>query len=384
MKRTVNDDLREMSESTWRSRLRLFLPSRGDPDDHDLLEAAEERHAARTLRRAWRESPERSKYRRRVRATTILLVLGAGMAALIAAGVEYNSDLQLRQPPEPLDYLAAAGAGALLGLVTLGMLAVLFLFLYRRAIAQEFDDRILLTTAREELQEAEQEAAAEAIDGQADFVALWSVTQKRLDYYHKIATTQAEKSFLYARGAAVAGFGVLVLSAAVAGFAPTTSASVAAGAVGVAASALGGYIGKTFMKSQQTASAQLRAYFLQPLEVSKYLTAERLLNSLEGHERAAATAMLISAIANRVPVQTYHRRPKSLNLNTGNKTRTFGRPFHVRAYIPSRMLVFRFVLLESRDVGSASRCSPASVRGTGNPRLPCGSDGRGRPLTAVT
>ena len=51
------------------------------------------------------------------------------------------------------------------------------------------------------------------------------------------------------------------------------------------------------MRSQETATDQLRAYFSQPLEFSKYLAAERLLGSLDTENRAVATKLIIAAMA---------------------------------------------------------------------------------------
>jgi hypothetical protein len=65
--------------------------------------------------------------------------------------------------------------------------------------------------------------------GDTDFGALWTATQKRLDYYHKIATTQAERSFMYGQIAAGAGFVVVIIAAFIAGFSRSTAAAIASG-----------------------------------------------------------------------------------------------------------------------------------------------------------
>ena len=74
--------------------------------------------------------------------------------------------------------------------------------------------------------------------GDTDFGALWTATQKRLDYYHKIATTQAERSFMYGQIAAGAGFVVVIIAAFIAGFSRSTAAAIASGVAGVAGGGL--------------------------------------------------------------------------------------------------------------------------------------------------
>jgi hypothetical protein len=87
------------------------------------------------------------------------------------------------------------------------------------------------------------------------------------------------------------------MASVIAGFAASPTASVAAGLVGIAGGGLGAYAGNTFMKSQETAARQLREYFLQPLEFSKYLAAERILELLDEKDRMASVRLLIEAIA---------------------------------------------------------------------------------------
>jgi hypothetical protein len=66
------------------------------------------------------------------------------------------------------------------------------------------------------------------------------------------------------------GFAILAVNA------KTTTAAVTTGSLGAVGAALAAYIGKTFIRSQETAASHLRAYFDQPLELSRYLAAERL------------------------------------------------------------------------------------------------------------
>jgi hypothetical protein len=168
-------------------------------------------------------------------------------------------------------------------------------------LRKAFADRILLAEARKELNQAEDDVVS---GGVTDFGSLWIATQKRLDYYHKIATTQSEQSFLYGQIAAGIGFAIILASALVAAFAHSTAASISSVVAGLSGGGLGAFIGATFMKSQEAASAQLREYFHQPLEFSKYLAAERLLEFLKEPDRGAAIQKMIEAIVAPDHVET--------------------------------------------------------------------------------
>lgn len=129
--------------------------------------------------------------------------------------------------------------------------------------------------------------------------ALWKVTHARLDYYHEIATGQARQSFRNAQIAMGVGFALLVVFAVLALLAQSTAAAVVTGALGATSAAFAAYISRTFVRSQETAATHLRSYFDQPLEFSRYLAAERLLNGierLEPEQRATITTDVLRGI----------------------------------------------------------------------------------------
>ncbi|MFJ8596628.1 hypothetical protein [Streptomyces sp. NPDC093598] len=129
--------------------------------------------------------------------------------------------------------------------------------------------------------------------------SLWEVTHSRLALYHDIATGQAKRSFASAQVAMVLGFLLLVGFVAAAVQAEKTAAAAVAGALGAVAAALAAFISRTFIKSQETAAEHLKAYFDQPLEFSRYLAAERLLNDVEltDDQRAEIVGELVKLIA---------------------------------------------------------------------------------------
>jgi hypothetical protein len=252
--------------------------SNGDTEDTSkVIEAA-------TRRREWLESPERKRTLRAgwlTGVTVALLLPAAAIIAFLTSKFEAN---------RASDVLAATTSMGLVGVIG----GYVFFIWYRNNQRRIWSDRLLLAAAKVDLDRAEADAAEQ---GNIEFATLWTITQRRLDYYHRIATSQAERSFLYGQVAAGIGFLVIVACAVAAALANSAAASISAGLLGVAGGGLAGYIGTTFMKSQETASAQLRAYFTQPLEFSKYLAAERLVGSLDADSRTAAMTSIIRAIA---------------------------------------------------------------------------------------
>ena len=238
-------------------------------------------------RKLWRES---AGYVRRKR---LLWAFFAGMPIAIAVGaiaqyLQYSADI--RGDVALKHYLPAI----FIALYVYLLLGTAFIQVATLNLRRDFRDSLLLGEAESGVLQAEESAAGEGADIQ--FASLWFATQRRLDYYHKIATGQARQSFLNAQIAAGLGFLVLVISAVVAGLADSASASIVAGATGVFGGALGGYMGTTFVRMQQDASTRLRAYFLQPLEFSQILAAERLAETLDGSARDAALLSIIRSV----------------------------------------------------------------------------------------
>ncbi|MCX4772815.1 hypothetical protein [Streptomyces sp. NBC_01285] len=116
--------------------------------------------------------------------------------------------------------------------------------------------------------------------------------------YHKIATGQAKQSFRNAQVAMWLGFVLLAGFLVVALKVSTTAGSIVAGGLGAVAAALAGFVSRTFVRSQEAAAGHLRSYFDQPLELSRYLAAERLIADaqLSDERRAEILADLVHAI----------------------------------------------------------------------------------------
>ncbi|MQW78193.1 hypothetical protein GHK92_20210 [Nocardioides sp. dk4132] len=195
------------------------------------------------------------------------------------------------------DYDATDAVKASLAGLAIASCAVIYAVNFvRLSYRRRFEDSKMLLESRGALDEAE----AQFVDDTTEtgFQSLWSVTQRRLDYYHQIATSQSRQSFIYGQVAAGLGLAIVLLCAVLAAAADSTAASVSSALLGAAGAGLAGYIGATFMRSQDIAAQQLRAYFSQPLEFSRFLAAERLLSSIDdASAREAATVQLVAAIA---------------------------------------------------------------------------------------
>lgn len=150
--------------------------------------------------------------------------------------------------------------------------------------------------SRTELKKEEKELVEELKLSDTDFATLWSLTQARIDYYHQIVTTQARRSFVSSQIATAAGFALIIAVAVIAARATNPVAAISAGVVGVVGGGLSAYLGATFMRSQTEATAQLRQFFMQPVEFSRLLGAERLLENLEADQKSEAIQQIIKSM----------------------------------------------------------------------------------------
>lgn len=130
------------------------------------------------------------------------------------------------------------------------------------------------------------------------FPELWNVTHRKLDYYHEIATGQATRAFRNAQIAMGVGFLLLIAFVVIALSASTTAGSLVVGGLGAVGAAMAAYISRTFVRSHEVTSGHLRAYFEQPVALSRYLAAERLIADagLSEERRAEVLAAVVEAM----------------------------------------------------------------------------------------
>lgn len=142
----------------------------------------------------------------------------------------------------------------------------------------------------------EKELVNELKQSDTDVATLWELTQKRIDYYHEIATNQARRSFITSQVATGAGFVLIISVAVIAARTTNPISAISAGVVGVVGGGLSAYIGATFMRAQTEATAQMRQFFIQPVEFHRILGAERLMENLEPEQKADAVQMIIRSL----------------------------------------------------------------------------------------
>ncbi|WP_406309809.1 hypothetical protein [Streptomyces sp. NBC_00623] len=149
--------------------------------------------------------------------------------------------------------------------------------------------------------DADPEGAGDGLShpqGSLALAELWKTTHARLTLYHDIATGQAKISFRNAQVAMGVGFVLLVVFVLLALNASTTAGAIVAGGLGAVSAALSGFVAKTFIRSQEAAATHLRSYFDQPLELSRYLAAERLIvdGGLTQEQRGEVLSALVQAM----------------------------------------------------------------------------------------
>lgn len=174
--------------------------------------------------------------------------------------------------------LSALGSTVIILLILLILLTAIKRASIREAV-KVFKNSWLIERERAKL------AAAEDQTDPSDFTSVWRRTQKRMDLYHKVATTQADQSYQNGQRAITVGFLLLVCIAISSLFIGNTTGALTTASIGVAGAALTGYLTRTFLRVHESASRQLRSYFEEPLRLSQQLSAERLINLINDEEK---------------------------------------------------------------------------------------------------
>lgn len=234
----------------------------------------------------WRESEEGQAARR---ASTSMWVLVGVLAVTTIVGTQWLKGAlpSAQQIFPPMEFFA---------LIAVIYLVVCAGFFHKWIVARhmrDLDDRRKL----ERLQESEADLVSGGLRGDFEFANLWALTQKRLDLYHEIATRQSARSFHASQGVMVAGFAALLILGTIASMSPNGTASIAVGGVAVAGGAMSAFLSATFLKSQTASSAQLQQFFSQPVELTRVLSAERLVSQLDDPvQRATAIQTVVAGI----------------------------------------------------------------------------------------
>ncbi len=78
--------------------------------------------------------------------------------------------------------------------------------------------------------------------------------------------------------------------------AATNTGAVVIGVLGAVSAALSGFVARTFLRAYESVSTQLQGYFSQPVEASRYLSAERAIH-VSGLSEDARRELMMSLVA---------------------------------------------------------------------------------------
>ncbi|WP_395638373.1 hypothetical protein [Pseudolysinimonas sp.] len=279
--------------SQWESAVTLERAIRKALEASESLREQERREQKREeamrLRIIWRDSAEYKRMTRWQIGVFVPVGLAVAVLGILAGQFQWifpDDESMLSQERWRWPVIAATWVFVYL----YGGMAV---WAYRQGRQRQFAARQRLGLATE-LEEQEREIAESGQE--LDLASLWAITQKRIEYYHQIAIGQSESSFRNGTIAGFAGFVLLLIVGVVGAFTTSLNASIAVGAVGAAGAAMTAYLGSTFMKTQAASTEQLRQFFVQPVEFSRVLAAERLIESLPESDRAYAVKLVLASM----------------------------------------------------------------------------------------
>lgn len=246
--------------------------------------------------------PKRGLLHPRVPFWILIVLIGLEIAALWILIKVGNRAEELGSRGQKFDQVTQALILVSDALIAVAFVAMLQLMPHLRGLwrmSGAVKDQTRLERAWESLQKAEIELSKRTAAGQLVLPALWDVTHKRLEYYHLTVVKQARYGFWAAQVTMILGVVLLAVLGYRAMEADDRTIGAIAAALGVASLGFAGFISRTFVRSQEAATQHLRAFFDQPVEFSRFLAAERLINGAEGlssDQKAAAVAEIAKAI----------------------------------------------------------------------------------------
>ncbi|MEU4240773.1 hypothetical protein [Actinoplanes sp. NPDC026619] len=125
---------------------------------------------------------------------------------------------------------------------------------------------------------------------------LWLANRDRLNAYHHLTQSYASSSRQLTIFTLLAGFFFLLLVGGTVVFVHSTAAAVAASVIAAGGAALTGYIGNTVLRNANASSHEVLAFFAHPLEVERFLSAERLVAQMPAESRPAALTLIVQAL----------------------------------------------------------------------------------------
>lgn len=265
----------------------------GEPD---LSERQEQK-------RAWRRSKEFAVFKRSA------IILGTIAAMLTVTLMVFSSSFRERllsrygtesytnsfggtsQRTTGLDLVLNMSAFAI-GMIVVGLLVAIY---YQYGEQQRrYENSTILN----------QIVSDDVADSSMDLKTLWTGNRRHLKNYHQIVMNYAESTKKSTGLYIMIGFIFIIVTAAFALFAQTTSAAISSAIVATAASVLTGFIAKAVLNNSATSSRELQTFFNHPIEVERALAAERLVGTFETPERRdEAKLLIIQSLTRQRPVE---------------------------------------------------------------------------------
>jgi hypothetical protein len=174
------------------------------------------------------------------------------------------------------------------------ILSIVGALLYLAESKRSFDAQRLLGGIEEQARQRGREAVGPEGDP-LELKALWVENRTRIEGYHSLVTSYASSTRRLTRTALAVGFGFLLVAGLLSLFASTPTAAVATSVVAVSGAGLAAFISSAVLRNADTSAREVQAFFSHPLNLEKYLTAERMLSDLKEPALSEARLSLIRA-----------------------------------------------------------------------------------------
>ncbi|MFP3991000.1 hypothetical protein U9R90_26740 [Streptomyces sp. E11-3] len=178
------------------------------------------------------------------------------------------------------------------GILSVSIAGVLFLITRRQYMKNQNEGFSAALKAQEEYHRE----ALEKLRKTTELATLMELNQGQIGTYHRIVTEQADKAFKSSRVAMGVGLFLLVCAAVAGAYVPVEQVRWFIGALAAFSTVLSGYLTRTYLAMYKESIGQLNRYFDQPVLNSHYLTAERLIEGLDGEAATEVRRQIIDEV----------------------------------------------------------------------------------------